>query len=116
MHLNFGDSGRLNLSKLGPLSRVGTGSGAASGVTGASSKDRGEQERTTGGAAAAHEDSAGGGGPAGGGGGAASGGAAGPDGGGKAGRGGGGKKQPRAGSKPQRTMTHLWKRVGPGQA
>ena len=127
MHLNFGDSGKLNLSKLGPLSRVGAGSAASAGGAANTGQREGEREReratgdqaahaAAGGAAATLEDSVGGGAPAGNGGGTSSA-AVGADAAGKAGKSGGNsKKQPKGGSKPQRTMTHLWKRTGAGQA
>ncbi|CBJ28013.1 Chk2, checkpoint kinase [Ectocarpus siliculosus] len=130
MHLNFGGSGKLNLSKQGPpplaarasaaggASSNGSGSATDAGERGRPSGDQAAQE-AAGGAAAKVEESVGGGGPAGGSSGSASSNAVSADG-GKAGHGGGsddgGKKQTKGGSKPQRTMTHLWKRAGAGQA
>lgn len=85
MHLKLGDSGKLHLSKLGPMSRPGAGSRV----------DRANGDRAAqamaGGAAATVEESVGGGAPA--------------DSGG-VGKGG---KKPKGGNKPERTMTHLWK-------
>lgn len=85
LHLKLGDSGKLHLSKLGPMSRPGAGSRV----------DRANGDRAAqamaGGAAATVEDSVGGGAPA-----------------DSGGIGKGGKKL-KGGNKPQRTMTHLWK-------
>lgn len=107
-HLKVGDGGKLNLSKLVPLSRAGAGSagaGVAVGASGAGERSRRDRaaQAVAGGAAASGEDCVGGGGPAGGG--AAGAAAAGTI------KGKGSKQQPKGGGKPQRTMTHLWKRA-----
>ncbi|CAN0024423.1 unnamed protein product [Ectocarpus sp. 12 AP-2014] len=124
MHLNFGGSGKLNLSKQGPppLARASAAGGASS-YGSAIATDAGERRRPSGdqaaqaaagGAAAKVEESVGGGGPAGGSSGGTSSNAFSADG-AKAGHGGGGGDSGKK-SKPQRTMTHLWKRAGAGQA
>lgn len=104
MLLKVGDGGKLDLAKLAPSSRAGVGSAGHANSSGAGperpSGDRVAQA-TAGGGAATAEESVGGGAPAGSGNGAAS--AA------SGGKGGKASKQTRGGSKPQRTMTHLWK-------
>lgn len=96
MHLKVGDSGKLDLSKLGPSPR-------SSGTGERTSGDRATQA-VAGGAAASLEDSVGGGAPAGSGG--SSSGATSDS------KGGKGARKPKESSKPQRTMTNLWGRTG----
>lgn len=96
MHLKVSDSGKLDLSKLGPLPR-------SSGTGERTSGDRATQA-AAGGAAASLEDSVGGGAPAGSGGSSSD---ATSD-----SKGGKGTRKPKESSKPQRTMTNLWGRAG----
>eukprot|EP00904_Undaria_pinnatifida_P009768 jgi/Undpi1/5921/HiC_scaffold_2.g01195.m1 len=98
MHLEVGHAGKLNLRR--PLSRAGVGSASGSGqrVTGDQAVPA-----AAGGAAAPLDESLGGG---------AHGGAPGNS----EAVGKGGRKGKGGGGKPQRTMTHLWKRAESGQA
>lgn len=99
------DSGSRNVPKLGPLARAGAGSASVS--AGAATTVDCAAQAAAGGSAAAVEDCVGGEA------------LARVPGGGKAAgstttesRGAKGGKKPKGGSKPQRTMTHLWKRAG----
>lgn len=96
MHLKVSDSGKLDLSKLGPSSQ-------SSGTGERTSADQATQA-AAGGAAASLEDSVGGGAPAGSGG--SSSGVTSDS------KGGKGARKPKESSKPQRTMTNLWGRTG----
>ena len=104
MHLKVCDSGKLDLSKLGPSSRAGAGS--ASSMRERPSGDRVAQA-AAGGAAANLEDSVGGGAPAG-----SGGSSPGTTSDSKAGK---GARKARESSKSQRTMTNLWGRARAGE-